>query len=92
MSSLRQDEPAHLEPSEVVAVQQAGDGAPVTAHAISASMARLGDHGVARCGFPVEYLTVVPVLTWTQVRDDHRCQHCAADLSRPTEASMPPPA
>ena len=80
MSSLRQDEPAHVESSESVAVQPASDDAPLTAHAIPPTMAKLGPYGVTRCGFPVEHLVVVPDLSWTQVTPDHRCAHCAALL------------
>lgn len=80
MSSLRQEEPAYEEMSDVVGVQPASASTPARAHAIPADMAKLGRHGLARCSFPAEHLTLVPDLTWTQVRLDHRCEHCAAEL------------
>ena len=81
MSSLRQDEPAHLEGSDAVGVERATEGASPTAHAISPAMVSIGQFGLARCGFPVEHLTLVPELDWQQLQAERRCEHCAADAA-----------
>ena len=90
MSSLRQDEPARIEPADVVAMQPANGHASATAHAIAPELVKLGDHGLTRCGFPVEYLTVVPHLTWGQVRAEDRCEHCAAEVGRSAQDNRKP--
>lgn len=88
MSSLRQDQLACTEPTDVVAVQPAnGHAASVTAHAVPPDMVRLGQQALTRCGFPIEYLTVVADLGWGQVIAEHRCEHCATELDRPTGAA-----
>jgi len=71
MSSQLSDHSAKTSPSQV-AVDQRTD----TAHLMLPMTHDVERFGVSVCGYPAEYLTVVPDLIWAQVKPSRRCEHC----------------
>lgn len=71
MSSDRNDPPV-----DATATQVGVERRTNTAHLLLPMSHDIERFGISVCGFPAEYLIVVPDLTWSQVVPSQRCEHC----------------
>ena len=88
MHTLRSREPqtapdaaAHESPGRtgvIVGVEADRAEPTLVAHAVPDLRVLTPWLGVASCGLPVEYLTLVPELVWAEVDSRIRCPHCGA--------------
>lgn len=66
-------------PRTVVGVEFASAEPALVVHAVGNLLALTRAFGMAACGLPAEYLTLVPELPWADVHRCLRCGYCDAE-------------